>query len=139
MIQGGEGRRGGTAANAEEGHRKRRRGGTTAGRKKSPDSARIKSIVVRGTTSFAPVASTSRISPLSLPVSRCPFPAGAVVAYRSFSLPRGRIGARTPFFIIGVDHRLLFYNNCRARVVVASLSLSLSLSLSALNDLLLQC
>jgi len=28
-----------------------------------------------------------------------------------------RIDARTPFFIIGIDHRLLFYNNRRAAAV----------------------
>lgn len=65
---------------------------------KESGSARIKSIAVRGTTSFAPAASFANIASLGCPD---PFPAGPVpLPYRrprSFSRSYGeRIGARTP-------------------------------------------
>lgn len=85
---------------------------------KESGSARIKSIAVRGTTSFAPAASFANIASLGCPD---PFPAGLVpLSYRrprSFSLLRGTHRRAYPFFIIGIDHRLLFYNNHRAAAV----------------------
>lgn len=63
---------------------------------KESGSARIKSIAVRGTTSFAPAASFADIASLGVSVLSPRAPIALPYRRPRFSLLRGRIGARTP-------------------------------------------